>query len=648
MIQLCYILFVYAWHLGVLDGVNQGITAFRRATAFDDLPFGPRFIVLFIVILPAQIYAWTVLSMALCVPMKWLLFPLGMKAACTYNAQEKRWEANVYGCTYLRWWMLDHTIRNIKPFVYGALLRRSALATWWYRALGMNVNPRTTLIISEVDDVGEFDFWKVDGAGTVFHLRSYGFGWSRMAGQRVLYFIEREETRNDVNYESEGRVHVLLVWLSLVPSTLALGVAEALAIEGMPGGVAPSPGSALAFGYYSIAMSAFLILAPIFHALCRGVLEVFTGPTEMGNLILEAIEIIPACVSFSYLNTLWLRMAGVGVATNNLFCGARTPRNPSLVTIEDNVFLSNCTITGPVLIEQDAFAGLRARLRPGSIVHARAGIAAHSTVPLRTEVGAGKVVLKNWKVSIARSMQRNQQRFTGVQQRFRLRQRNFSQKTKQPMSEGRSSVCTCSTHPSSMPEGTACTCATAAGETVTAGARAVGDLPGAAAEPSSLLPDDSARTYIRTIDLQRGSRGAVKSRHFDSIASHVPYVMSRLLHLVLIVGVLAANMVLWNYLCGTPFFDFREGGDLGKMAGNDAMGIGSSAIEFVGFVSFFTTFSLIELPLLMVIVKWLTLGRCQTVHWVCLRTAASLVSPRHSRSRSTGPTTTAMGRDVRP
>ena len=347
-------------------------------------------LVYYALVLPFKIYLWIIVTLVLTAIVKHVFFPFGMKVG-HFNVELNRWEIKVNSWAYVRWWSVDHICRSTTPFIYEAIIRRSRLATIWYYLLGMKIHPFKSFVVTAVGEVGEWDLWTLNGKGTVFAMRSYGFDFDS-SNDRILFLRERKETRDDVDVECTGCVPIALAWIGLVPSTAALGEAQYInrthffAAEDFQ-----------SFPSYLTLLILFVMFALTFTMQLVSFLRVFCGESNLGNMIVECIEIIPKTCSFSILHVWWLRAAGVGVKSTQVFSGCDTPKNPSLVTLGRNVFISNTSIVGPCSIGDNCFFGIKARVRPGARLHDDTGVGGHSIACRKMSVHQGHVVVRNWK-----------------------------------------------------------------------------------------------------------------------------------------------------------------------------------------------------------------------------------------------------------
>lgn len=364
LLKVLWIPVTIAWHFHLFYAVALVVAPAQHWVA-SRLSEQQYEIMFYVVILPFRMYLWIILTCIFVAALKKALLPSGMRGLGRCVERDdggERWEVDLDSWDYVRWWFFDHACRCTKPFIYHALLRRTRLAVYWYVLMGMKIDASHTTILTDLDEVGEYDLWTLKGSGTNLAMRAYGFAHAA-DGRRVLTFEERKEVRNDFSTESRGNVPVFVAWTALTPTTVALGLAQRWCV-----GEASSMSFLPALLTYASALSVFLPLSLALAALFKAVVELPCGPNEYGNLVIELVDFIPQSVAFSWLNTVWLRAAGVGVATNNVFSGAPTPRNASLVSISDNVFLSNATITGPAMLSDSSFAGMKARIRPGAFM----------------------------------------------------------------------------------------------------------------------------------------------------------------------------------------------------------------------------------------------------------------------------------------
>ena len=462
--------------------------------------------------------------------------------------------------------------RSTKPLLFSAVLRRSRLAALYYRALGMRINPLQTIVATDLEEVGEWDFWTVRGKGTALAIRAYGFGFDDV-GRRVLYMFERDEVLDNVDSEMDGPVHVLLVWTGFVPSVLALLCAQALN-QSFLGAVGGGAWAYHSFASYLTMLLMYAVLAPTLTALLKAVVETPLGPLEVGNMLVECVDFLPSSVAFSYLNTLWLRAAGVGLPNNNVFSGAPTPRNASTVVLGDNVFMSNATVTGPAAIADGCLLGLKARVRPHSVLGAGVVVAAHGIVPRNHVVERQSVMLRRYD-----SYGGNNNSAAGL-----------------------NGVTTQAAHFSgrrlSMRESD--------------GDLGQGDL--------RLIRDTSGRATL-------------KHELFPSTASHLHYVLPRLVQILVLFSLMAANMALWHWLCGTTFFTLDLVTAKAFPSGSDVSAWWAAA----GIIAFFQSYTFLCLPLVMVVTKLTVLGPrwphqdpdvyFPTTSWPCRRYFAFMGSP---------------------
>lgn len=345
----------------------------------------------YMLILPFTIYLWIIVTMLATVIVKTIFFPYGMKVGY-FNEELDRWEIKVHSWAYVRWWSVDHFYRCTTPFIYGAIIYKSQLASFWYYLLGMNIDPFETSIVTPFGEVGEWDLWTISGKGTVFAMRAYGFDFDS-SDDRILFLKKRMEVRDDVSEECDGLVHYSLAWIGLVPSTMALGLAQYINrnyLFGMENfHTLPS---------YITLLSMFIIFVLVLTIQFVSILRIFCGETKLGNMVVKCIDIIPkCCCSFSILHVWWLRAIGVGVSSNQIFCGCEAPENPSLINLGKNVFISNAKIVGPVSIGDNCFFGIKARVRPGTKLMDGSGVGGHSITHNNMLVTENVAVVRNWK-----------------------------------------------------------------------------------------------------------------------------------------------------------------------------------------------------------------------------------------------------------
>jgi acetyltransferase-like isoleucine patch superfamily enzyme len=407
--------------------------------------------------------------------------------------------------------------------------------------MGMNISPLKTLVSTDIDEIGEFEFWTLTGSGTVFNLRAYGFGYDE-AGDRILYLKRREQDRNDMSAECTSAIPILISWLGFVPSTLALGLTQAF------GRTCFTETAFHTFLSYWAMLAVFIILALALTAFIKHVLDVLVGPTEVANLLVECIDIVPSTLHFSVLNTIWLRAVGVGIRNNNIFSGAPAPRNASLVSIGDNVFMSNTAIVGPAVIGDDCILGLKARLRPFSIMRKGTVIAGQTVCRRGTVLNEGAVLVRNWETGATSNVSH-----TPSKLKF--------QKVKRFAS-------------------------------ALFGTGAI-SLDKNIKREGNQIHGDIPETSMRV--LNNTGKGQLSQPIFPSATSHLPYVIPRIIQLAILLAIMAADLALWNRQFKTKFFLIHQPAE--------------SLFEFLGLIMFFLVLTLILMPLTMILAKWVILGK---------------------------------------
>lgn len=551
------------------------------------------FVLLFYgIALPLIAYVWVFLTALVIVFLKrTVLFPFGVRAACyTVHCHDPpseskgtlpippgkvRYEMRVSSFAYLRWWILDHLVRVTSPFIFGAVLTRTRIATIWYWALGMDVNPFKTHVASPVGvGVGgaECEFWKLRGRGTALDMRAYGIYAIPMVGEstedggdalitptdgsgsprprtsqhkqkspvKVLYFVERAERRDDIKDEMpNGPVNLLVAWIALLPFTITIGLA--------PYAVGFPLAGYLGIGFHSFPtyfsmLIFFSIVAPVITSILRVVARMVCLK-ELSNLIVECIDIIPLVFAGSSIRTACLKLQGikvVGQRSKCIFSGWRifsvgiTPKNPHLVSIGEESFLSNAVVVGPVELGRRSFLGLRARVRPGTSIDEGGGVGAQSITPSNCQIKNDCVLVRDWK----------------GEQRTRRSDCHDIQ------------ACT-TTAPISNDDSND----VGTGKTKHIEHRIL-SLNARGITASSL----HGKTFLRT----------------DSI-----YVFHRIVQLVVIFASMSSNFVLWHCVFKTPFF---------------LEYIQWKGAQILGLLFFMLSFCLVILPILMVGTKWVTVG----------------------------------------
>ncbi len=381
MVMHYHLLAASSWPFGPLEN-------FLSTHVFGEISFEAVF---YTIILPLKVYLWIILTIFVTVVMKRMIFPFGMKVG-HFNMELERWEIKVNSWAYLRWWSMDNFFRCTTPFIFEAIIQESRLAPIWYYFLGMDIRPFQTSVRTPIGEVGEWDLWTINGQGTVFAMRLYGFDFDE-TGDRILFLQERKEKRDDVTEECHNCVPCSLAWIGLVPSTGGLGLAQYVNKNYF----FMSEEDFHSFLSYVTLFILFIVFALAITIQLITILRIFCGETELGNMIVSCIDIIPKSFSFSILHVWWLRSVGVGVQSNQVFSGCSTPKNPSLVNVGRNVFISNTKITGPVSIGNNCFFGMKARVRPGTQVLNKSGVGGHSITHGEMMVSQGTVVVRNWR-----------------------------------------------------------------------------------------------------------------------------------------------------------------------------------------------------------------------------------------------------------
>jgi len=289
----------------------------------------------------------------------------------------------------------------------------------------------------------------------------------------------------------------------------------------------------------------------VYTCILKQLIELTIGCCELGNLLVECIDIIPGCFAFSIANTVWLRTIGVGVRTNNILSGAPTPRNASLVTICDNVFLSNASITGPANIGDDCMAGLNAWIRLFGHLKQGAVVAARTILQRNNALDQGSVLVRRWPGPISED---------GQPSGTLVRANQFDEMEEAEIE--------------SLPVGFAGTSTQRA---------------------SAVVTGDVTERDMRLVGTSGGKRSSVETRMFETAGSHLPYLMPGVLQFAILLGAMALNMDFWHELCGATFFTFE---------------VGTRHPGLVVIV-LFLTFMLLWMPLLMIVTKWAVIGRWQ-------------------------------------
>ncbi|CAK0871610.1 unnamed protein product [Prorocentrum cordatum] len=281
-------------------------------------------------------------------------------------------------------------------------------------------------------------------------------------------------------------VPIVLTWIAFVPSTAALWMASVfneLLISGAR--------NYHSFTSYFAMLVCFCTFALFNTIMLKMALEIPCGPCELGNMLVECMDLLPATQSFSVLNTWWLRAAGVGVQSNNIFSCAPTPRNASTVVIGDNVFLSNTIITGPATLRDDCLLDLKARVREHCVLNQMAVVGGHTILRRGTTVDAGAVIVRQWDVRSDAQAPPSPTPWQAV------RRQNLS----------------------------------------------------------SSVPGDLLEAEMRKLGGGTGTaRSGERHVYFPTWQSHVAYVLPRLLQLHLLLAVMAGCMCLANRACGASFF----------------------------------------------------------------------------------------------
>jgi len=227
---------------------------------------------------------------------------------------------------------------------------------------------------------------------------------SRQRRKKVLYFVERAERRDDIVDEMpNGPVNLFVAWMALLPSTIAIGLA--------PYAVGYPLVAAFALEFHSfptyLAMLIFFtIAAPLLASALQFVAHILCLQ-GLSNLIVECIDILPLVFAGSSIKTACLKLHGVKVRGegffNCIFGGWRifsvgnTPQNPRSVSIGEETFLSNATMVGPIKLGKRSFAGLRARVRPGTNIDEGGGVGAQSIAPIDCQIKQDHVLVRDWK-----------------------------------------------------------------------------------------------------------------------------------------------------------------------------------------------------------------------------------------------------------
>jgi len=259
------------------------------------------------------------------------------------------------------------------------------------------------------------------------------------------------------------------------------------------------------FPIYLAMLLFFTIAAPLIAAALQFVAHILCLQ-GLSNLIVECIDILPLVFAGSSIKTACLKLHGVKVGGEGIFScifgGWRifsvgnTPQNPRSVSIGEETFLSNATMVGPIELGRRSFAGLRARVRPGTKIDEGGGVGAQSIAPVDCHIKRDHVLVRDWKKERLHCQE--------LQSRSAMR----------VVAEEASMV---------------------SGETF---------------EPFVY----SNRIEHRILALNKRGTTAT-SLHGDSfLRTDITYVFHRIVQFTIILVAMSADFALWHHLLGSPFF----------------------------------------------------------------------------------------------